>query len=104
MSGRILFDGGVKSQETQSVEALAAFTGKQIIDGVLDLGVVKLIQNSNQSGYYTVTAKDCSCPSHGYRPGKTCKHMRKLFGARDEPTAPTALIESSGFKPCLAGE
>jgi hypothetical protein len=104
MAGRILFDGGVKSQETEAVKALAAYLNKPIQAGVLDLGAVKLVENSKQSGYYTVTTTDCSCPSHGYRPGRTCKHMRKLFGARDELPAPIEQIQPEGFRPCLAGE
>jgi hypothetical protein len=104
MSGRILFEGGVKSQKTQAVEALSAFIGTPIQDGVLDLGAVKLVENSRKSGYYATTATDCSCSSHGYRPGKTCKHMRKFFDARDEPSAPIGLVDKAGFRPCLAGE
>jgi hypothetical protein len=104
MAGRIIFDGGVKSQETHAVKGLSAFIGKPIQAGVLDLGAVKLVENSRKSGYYAVTAKDCSCPSKGYKPGKTCKHMRKFFGARDEPSAPIGLVEKAGFRPCLAGE
>ena len=106
MSGRILFDGGVKSQETEAVEALAVFIGKTIKAGVLDLGAVKLVENSKHSGFYTVTAKDCSCPSRGYRPSQTCKHMRKHFGARDEPAAPIShsMIDTAGFKPVMVEE
>ncbi|HWQ18238.1 MAG TPA: hypothetical protein VN455_00550 [Methanotrichaceae archaeon] len=105
MAGRILFEGaGPMSQETQAVEALSAYLNKPIVDGALNLGNVVLVQNSKQSGYYAVTAKDCSCPSKGYRPGHTCKHMRKYFGARDEPFAPIGLVDKAGFRPCLAGE
>ena len=45
---------------------------------VVDLGTVKLVQSNRGDVYYTVTAKECSCPSFTYRGGQ-CKHQRKHF-------------------------
>jgi len=45
---------------------------------VVDLGTVKLVQSNKKDVYYTVTAKECSCPSFVYR-GGPCKHQRKHF-------------------------
>ncbi len=45
---------------------------------VVDLGIVKLVRSNKGDVYYTVTAKECSCPSFVYR-GGPCKHQRKHF-------------------------
>lgn len=38
-----------------------------------------LVLNNKRDAYYVVTEKDCSCPSRTYRPGQSCKHMRKYY-------------------------
>lgn len=68
----------VITQDVSAVEALAAFLNKPIDSGVLDLGNVKMVQSNKKDVFYTVTAKECSCPSFQYR-GGPCKHIRKHF-------------------------
>ena len=38
-----------------------------------------LVLSNKRDCYYTVTARDCSCPAHNWRPGQRCKHQRKHF-------------------------
>ena len=68
----------VVTQERTAVEALSTYLNTPINDGVLDFGTVKLVQSNKGDVYYTVTAKECSCPSFTFR-GGPCKHIRKHF-------------------------
>ena len=38
-----------------------------------------LVLSNKKDAYYTVTAKDCSCPAHNWHPNQRCKHQRKHF-------------------------
>ena len=82
MSGKVIYDGSVKTQSIDAVEVLAAYLNKTIEAGVLDLGAAKLIKSNKGDAFYTVTAKACSCPANTYHPGQPCKHQRKHFGAK----------------------
>ncbi len=58
-----------------------------------------LVQGSKKDRYYSVTPKSCSCPSHTYRPGKSCKHQRRFFPAKE--SSPAWPDVSQPFKPVL---
>ena len=91
MSGKILFDGGIKSQPVAAVESLSKYLNKEIKGGVLDMGRVKLILSGDRKSFYAVSATDCSCPAKYYQHGQQCKHQRKHFSA---PQAPAREIKT----------
>jgi hypothetical protein len=104
MSERTIFEGGAKTtQESQAVEALAAYLNKPIQDGVLDLGNVKLVRSNRGDAFYVVSATGCSCPAAFYNHSGPCKHQRKHFGLIPESKS-LELIHKGGFKPCLPEE
>jgi hypothetical protein len=82
MSERTLLESSVSpiTQSTDAVEGLLNSLGRptEPLPGVVDLGSVKLVLSNKKDVYYTVTAKECSCPSATYR-GGPCKHIRKYF-------------------------
>jgi hypothetical protein len=80
--GRIIFDGGIKSQPIAAVESLSRYVGREIKDGVLDMGRVKLVLSGDKKSYYAVSATDCSCPAKCWHPEKACKHQRKHYPAK----------------------
>jgi hypothetical protein len=113
------------TQSVECVESLAAFMNRKIDNGILDLGAVRLVLSSKGDCYYTVTARDCSCPARAYNPGKPCKHMKAFHAIPREMLVdayafnPTEgelqywqekegnrleLMNTVGFKPVLAGE
>jgi len=70
------------TQSVQGVTALLESLGRAVepLPDVVDLGTAKLVLSGKKDCYYTVTEKGkCSCPSATYRPGSTCKHIRKHF-------------------------
>jgi len=77
---------------TQSLDAVVVLLNSlnrstDPLPEVVDLGTIKLVQSNKGDVYYTVTAKECSCPSFTYR-GGPCKHQRKHF-ARDKRSGQT---------------
>ncbi len=38
-----------------------------------------LVLSNKRDCYYVTGPKNCSCPARTYRPGQSCKHMRKHF-------------------------
>jgi len=87
-------------QRTDAVAALAAYLGREISrDGVLDLGSFKLVKSNNGDAFYGVTKTKCSCPSAAYRPGQSCKHQRKYFGAKpaSRPTETASIRPTAGW-------
>ena len=46
---------------------------------------VVLVLSNKKDSYYTVTAKDCSCPAAIYHHGP-CKHQRKYFPEQQQRT------------------
>jgi|SRR5271157_3417050 len=82
MSERTLLESSVSpiTQSTDAVEGLLNSLGRptEPLPGVVDLDSVKLVLSNKKDVYYTVTAKECSCPSATYR-GGPCKHIRKYF-------------------------
>ena len=89
MTERTLLEGsGCTTQSVDAVEGLLNSLGRptEPLPSVVDLGSVKLVLSNKKDVYYTVTAKECSCPSATYR-GGPCKHIRKYFPdeVKDEP-------------------
>ncbi|MGD0953726.1 MAG: SWIM zinc finger family protein [Methanotrichaceae archaeon] len=81
MTERTLLEcSGCTTQSVDAVEGLLNSLGRptEPLPGVVDLGSVKLVLSNKKDVYYTVTAKECSCPSATYR-GGPCKHIRKYF-------------------------
>jgi len=81
MIERSLLDSG--SPITQSFDAVVGLLNSlgrstEPLPEVVDLDTVKLVKSNKGDVYYTVTAKECSCPSFTYR-GGPCKHQRKHF-------------------------
>jgi hypothetical protein len=124
MAERILVESkNPITQSPQAVEALASFTHKEIIGGVLDLGKVKLVKSSKGDAFYTTTAKDCSCPARAFHPGRPCKHMRRFNAVshkeilidavigettdaeiaywQNKKAGELELMNTVGFRPCL---
>jgi predicted nucleic acid-binding Zn finger protein len=98
MTGKILIDA--KSPKTQSIDAikaLLAWRGRAAdpLPQYVELGVgesrVVLVLSNKKDAYYTVTARDCSCPAAIYNHGKACKHQRKHFP--EQQTAKPATIK-----------
>ena len=81
MIERTLLDSGSPiTQSSSAVVGLLNSLGRptEPLPELVDLGTVKLVQSNKGDVYYTVTAKECSCPSFTYR-GGPCKHQRKHF-------------------------
>lgn len=86
MAGKLIYEGeNPKTQTVEAVENLAAYLNKDLSNGVLDLGSVRLVLNAKKNAYYTTTASDCSCPARTYNPDKPCKHMAKHFPQEPKP-------------------
>jgi hypothetical protein len=110
MSGKLLVES--KNPISQSVEAVKALlswrkmpTEPMPTQIEFPGGAVVLVQGSKKDIYYTVTARDCSCPAKCYHPCQRCKHQKKFF-ARDEamPHGELELMNTVGFRPIPAGE
>jgi len=94
MSERTILN--VESPKTQSIDAIKAllsWRGRAAdpLPSFVELGEgegkVVLVLSNKRDAYYTVTARDCSCPAAIYHRGP-CKHQRKYF-PQEETTAPT---------------
>jgi hypothetical protein len=72
--------GSPMTQSLSAVVGLLNSLGRSTepLPEVVDLGTVKLVQSNKGDVYYTVTAKECGCPSFTYR-GWPCKHQRNHF-------------------------
>jgi hypothetical protein len=106
MSGKTIFDGGLKSQSIDAVKALLAWRGRGVdpLPSVVEFkseeegdSRLMLVLSNKKDLYYTVTATACSCPAAQYR-GGPCKHQRKHFGAKLEPF-PADSIKPAGKWP-----
>jgi hypothetical protein len=103
---RTLFDGGVKSQSLDAVKALLAWKGRSSdpLPSVVEFKSEEeedsrliLVLSNKKDLYYTTTATACSCPASLYR-GSPCKHQRKYFGVKSEPST-MGSIKPSGKWP-----
>ncbi len=95
MPEKLIYEGeSPKTQSLDAVKNLLKFVGRAAdplpSEVSLDGGRLMLVLSNKRDGYYCVTAKACSCPSATYRPGQTCKHQRKHFGARPEAKEPAS--------------
>jgi hypothetical protein len=81
MERTLLDSGSLATQDIAAVSELLRCLGRpqDPLPEVIDLGSAKLVESNKRDVYYTVTAKECSCPSFTYR-GGPCKHQRKHFG------------------------
>jgi len=74
-----------QTQTVEAVKALLSWRGRaadpppSFIEMGEGEGKVVLVLSNKKDSYYTVTARDCSCPAAIYNHGKACKHQRKYF-------------------------
>ena len=109
MNGKNMLEGrtGPQTQSVEAVKSLLTWKGRAVdpLPSVVEFANegeksrLVLVLSNKKNGYYTVTAKACSCPSATYHHGP-CKHMRKFFPqiAKPEPID-EPLIQRGGFKP-----
>jgi hypothetical protein len=82
MAGKVIFDGGVKTQSIEAVKSLLNWHGRgsDPMPSFIELaGGVRLTKSSKGDAYYTTTPTNCSCPGRTYNPGHQCKHMKALL-------------------------
>jgi hypothetical protein len=106
MSGNLL-EGrtGPITQSIEAVKALLAWKGRASdpLPSVVEFANdgeesrLVLVLSNKKNGYYTVTAKACSCPSATYRPGQPCKHQRKHFSAKLEQAMAGSVRPTGGW-------
>jgi len=99
-----------QTQTVKAVCALLAWKGRSSnpLPSFVELGSgegrVVLVLSNKKDAYYTVTARDCSCPAAIYHHGP-CKHQRKYFPEVKAETKPAAIVmERKPFKPFLEDE
>jgi len=86
------------TQTLEAVKALLAWKGRASdpLPSFVELGKEEsrlvLVLSNKKDAYYTVTAKDCSCPARNWHPGQPCKHQRRYF-AEQATTKPEAAIK-----------
>ena len=74
-----------QTQCIDAVKALLSWRGRAVdpLPSFIEMGEgesrLVLVLSNKKDAYYTVTAKDCSCPAHNWHPGQRCKHQRKHF-------------------------
>ena len=92
----------VESPQTQTVaavKALLSWKGRAAdpLPEFVEMGAgdnrLVLVLSNKKDAYYTVTAKDCSCPAHNWHPGQRCKHQRKYFAEQQATTKSAAAIK-----------
>ena len=90
----------VESPQTQTVaavKALLAWKGRASdpLPEFVEMGAgesrLVLVLSNKRDAYYTVTAKDCSCPARNWHPNQPCKHQRAHF--QEQQTAKPAAIK-----------
>lgn len=106
MSGKNMLEGrtGPITQSFEAVKALLTWKGRAVdpLPSVVEFASegeesrLVLVLSNKKNGYYTVTAKACSCPSATYHPGQPCKHQRKYFGTRSNAAAEGGSIRPTG--------
>jgi hypothetical protein len=81
MSGRIVFDGGVKSQPIDAVKSMIEFFDgepcQKLPAKVQLANGWQLTKSSKGDCYYVTSAKECSCPGFFYR--QSCTHVKALL-------------------------
>lgn len=95
----------VKSPVTQTTEAVVSllkYIGKPFdpLPQAVSLPGAVLVLSAKKDVYYTTTPKNCSCPSKTWRPGQSCKHMRRYFPRTNDTLArATAGEDATSIKP-----
>ena len=98
------------TQSVEAVKALLSWRGRAAdpLPSFIEMGKEEsrlvLVLSNKQDAYYTVTARDCSCPAAIYHHGP-CKHQRKYFPEVNAATKPAAIVmERKPFKPFIEDE
>jgi hypothetical protein len=98
------------TQSVEAVKALLSWRGRAAdpLPSFIEMGKEEsrlvLVLSNKQDAYYTVTARDCSCPAAIYHHGP-CKHQRKYFPESKAATKPAAIVmERKPFKPFIEDE
>jgi hypothetical protein len=74
-----------QTQTVEAVKALLSWRGRasdplpEFVEMGEGDGRLVLVLSNKKDAYYTVTARDCSCPAHNWHPNQCCKHQRKHF-------------------------
>jgi hypothetical protein len=76
--GKIIFDGGVKTQSCDAVKAMIEFFDgepcQKLPAKVQLANGWQLTKSSKGDCYYVNSARECSCPGFHYH--RTCKHVK----------------------------
>ena len=73
------------TQCIDAIKALLSWRGRAVdpLPSFVEMGKgesrLVLVLSNKKDAYYTVTAKDCSCPFHNWHPNQRCKHQRAYF-------------------------
>jgi len=98
MEERTLLDSlSIETQSIEAVENLSRYLNREIENGVLDMGRIKLVLSGDKKSFYATTATDCSCPAKHWHPGRPCKHQRRHFSAPNGKE--TLLIDAVAWQP-----
>lgn len=82
MAGKVLVEvPNPLTEDTKAVVALLKCLGRPYspLPDAVKLPNMVLVLSSKKDVFYTVTARDCSCPARTYHPGQACKHMKRFF-------------------------
>ena len=86
MSGKVLFDGGIKSQPVDAVKSMIEFFDGEpcarLPAKVQLAGGWMLVLSSKKDQYYLSSKSECSCPGFYYR--RTCRHVAALRDAEGQ--------------------
>lgn len=87
------------TQTLEAVKALLAWKGRASdpLPSFIEMGEgesrLVLVLSNKRDAYYTVTARDCSCPARNWHPAQPCKHQRRYFAEPQATTKPEAAIK-----------
>ena len=91
-----------QTQTVEAVKALLAWRGRASdpLPSFIEMGEgedrLVLVLSNKKDAYYTVTARDCSCPARSWHPGQRCKHQRKYFPEQTTATPATVKQPNAG--------
>ena len=88
--GKVLFDGGIKSQSVDAVKAMIEFFDgspcARLPAKVKLAGGWWLFRSSQKTEYYLTSRDSCSCKGFEFR--RRCKHVAALAGQEKEQLSP----------------
>ncbi len=102
MASKILFEKSAPTTQTvEGVIELLKFLGREHdpLPAVIMFEDLALVLNAKKDAFYVTIPTDCSCPSRFYRPGQTCKHMRKCFPHAPAPRSIAEAMDEKSIKP-----